>query len=163
MFHSDGSTYPKTYQMTLHCDFMVKLVNIPDSDTSVELFLYDVAGNDAFTDEVARYCENASAFAILYDVTDKDSFANIGKWLKIAQKIRPAGSPLIGCLIATKIDVQGPRRVISPQRGQETATSLGLEYFEVSSAKSMDVESPFYYMAGAFNEAYEEHLIASAH
>lgn len=73
MFQSGGSSYPKNYSMVRvirHCDaaearrlttiipgpdaqtvgvdFSLKAVTIPDTDTRVELFLFDCAGQSTF-------------------------------------------------------------------------------------------------------------------
>ena len=45
MFHSGGASYPKQYVMTSWVDFRVKQVDIPDTSTAVELYLFDCAGD----------------------------------------------------------------------------------------------------------------------
>ena len=49
MFHSGGQRFPKNYFMTIGVDFCVKVVNIPDTDTAVELYLFDTAGQETKT------------------------------------------------------------------------------------------------------------------
>ncbi len=48
MFHSDGTHYPKNYVMTVGAEFCVKAVRIPDTQTTVELYLFDTAGQDIY-------------------------------------------------------------------------------------------------------------------
>ena len=48
MFHSGGASYPKQYVMTSWVDFRVKQVDIPDTSTAVELYLFDCAGDPVF-------------------------------------------------------------------------------------------------------------------
>ena len=43
-----GTSYPKQYVMTSWVDFRVKQVNIPDTSTAVELYLFDCAGQSIF-------------------------------------------------------------------------------------------------------------------
>lgn len=45
---SVGASYPKQYVMTSWVDFRVKQVNIPDTSTAVELYLFDCAGQSIF-------------------------------------------------------------------------------------------------------------------
>ena len=49
MFHSGGASYPKQYVMTSWVDFRVKQVDIPDTSTAVELYLFDCAGDPVLT------------------------------------------------------------------------------------------------------------------
>lgn len=46
VWHSQGQKFPKHYQMTCGVDFCVKGVPIPDTDVTVELHLFDTAGQD---------------------------------------------------------------------------------------------------------------------
>jgi transport family protein 27 len=43
MFHSKGTHYPKQYQMTTGCDFVMKEIKL-GSGATVELHIYDCAG-----------------------------------------------------------------------------------------------------------------------
>ncbi|KAJ3413644.1 Intraflagellar transport protein 27 [Chytridiales sp. JEL 0842] len=153
VFHSDGTSFPKNYTMTLHADISVKVVNIPDTNVAVELFIYDIAGHDVLTEYVPKYCEGASTFILVYDVTNADSFAAVQKWLQIAKRSR-LGKGIHGVLVANKIDLSS-RRVISPQQGEEFAKANKLGYFECSAATNQDVDAPFYYLSNWFYEHYE--------
>ncbi|KAI8914872.1 hypothetical protein PhCBS80983_g00748 [Powellomyces hirtus] len=160
MFHSDGAQYPKTYAMTIHCDVCVKVVNIPDTNVSVELFIHDLAGYDAFQEYWPRYLDGATSFLLVYDVTNVESFKATSKWLHLVQKARGAKDKDAigpGVLVATKID-QTLRRAITTKQGEELAKALGLMYFECSAAGNTDVDAPFYYVSSAFYDLYEENL-----
>ncbi|KAJ3174072.1 Intraflagellar transport protein 27 [Geranomyces variabilis] len=186
MFHSDGAQYPKTYAMTIHCDVCVKVVNIPDTNVSVELFIHDVGGNDAFQEYLPRYLESATSFIILYDTTNAESFKSTARWLQLAQKAS-SSKQLLGCLVASKVD-QIARRVVSAKQGEDLARAVGLMYFECSSVSALatdgqthkwkndwgssygkdpakdgtkaatntDVDAPFYYISSAIHDLYEE-------
>ncbi|KAJ3155220.1 Intraflagellar transport protein 27 [Geranomyces variabilis] len=154
MFHSDGAQYPKTYAMTIHCDVCVKVVNIPDTNVSVELFIHDVGGNDAFQEYLPRYLESATSFIILYDTTNAESFKSTARWLQLAQKAS-SSKQLLGCLVASKVDLTA-RRIVSAKQGEDLARAVGLMYFECSSATNTDVDAPFYYISSAIHDLYEE-------
>ena len=68
MFHSGGQNFPKSYVMTLGCDFCVKMVNIPEDQAQgrhvgVELYLFDTAGQSVFNQRqlAQKYWENVSS------------------------------------------------------------------------------------------------------
>ncbi|KAI9205442.1 P-loop containing nucleoside triphosphate hydrolase protein [Polychytrium aggregatum] len=154
-FHSDGAQFPKTYAMTIHAEVCVKAVNVPDTNITVELYLHDVGGHEVFTEFAPQYAESGSTFVFVYDVTNMESFKSISsKWIPLAKKAK-CGKGLHGVLIAHKID-QGSRRVISMAQGEELAKSQGLAYFESSAASNLEVDAPFFFLANAFSEQYEE-------
>lgn len=67
---------------------------------------------------------------IVYDVSDRESFTAIPRWMQRVRTISPFVS---GVLIANKIDLEKEgRRVVSEEEGKKFAYDLGLEYFETS-------------------------------
>jgi transport family protein 27 len=48
VFQSGGSTYPKNYLMTVGAEFCVKQVPIPNTNTIIELYIFDCAGQSIF-------------------------------------------------------------------------------------------------------------------
>jgi len=74
MFHSGGHMYPKNYIMTTSVDFCVKEVPIPETNASVELYLFDCAGQSIFNQrEMNRKCwENTAFVMVVYDVSSRD-------------------------------------------------------------------------------------------
>ena len=65
-FCSNGTEFPKNYLMTVCCDLQVKVVQIPDTSVSVELFIYDCSGQDIFRDQLAQVLEGACAVVYVY-------------------------------------------------------------------------------------------------
>ncbi|KAJ3228408.1 Intraflagellar transport protein 27 [Chytriomyces hyalinus] len=153
VFQSDGAQFPKNYNMTINSEVCVKVVNIPDTNASIEMFLHDIAGHEVFLEYSTKYCEGASAFVIVYDVTNPESFASMGRWLQIAKRCR-VGKQIHGVLVANKADLDS-RRSISRQQGEEFAKANKLVYFECSAAQNADVDAPFYYLSNMFHEHFE--------
>jgi len=65
-FCSNGTEFPKNYLMTICCDLQVKVVQIPDSAVSVELFIYDCSGQDIFREQLAQVLDGACAVVYVY-------------------------------------------------------------------------------------------------
>lgn len=105
---------------------------------------------------LAAQWDNASAFLIVYDVTNDESFKNCKQWLERVRSLRPE-KPLLGCIVANKIDLE-ERQKVSTSDGQDFARSNGLEYFETSALRGTDIEGPFHYLAKCFHKKYEECL-----
>jgi transport family protein 27 len=156
MFHSNGSHYPKNYVMTVGVDFCVKIVNIPETNIAVELYLFDAAGQSIFRDLIINYCENASAFIMVYDCTNPESFQNCSHWLELIRQLRP-DKPLPGVLVANKVDLT-ERCEISSAEGEEFAKAHHLEFYETSALRGTNVEGPFHAIASKCHALYEEKL-----
>lgn len=156
MFHSKGTHYPKQYAMTTGCDFVMKEVKIPDTTTTVELHIYDCSGQVVFKELVSEYWKNANMVMLVYDVSNQDSFTNLGPWLDLLRKKCPE-KVLPGVLVANKIDLEERIRVQTDE-GSEFARSHNLNFVQVSAHKNTNVEAPFQEIAKAFADLYEEKI-----
>lgn len=156
VFHSDGSHFPKNYTMTVGVELCTKAVTVPETHNNVELYLYDSAGRELFSDSVQKHWSHPSMVVVVYDVTNETSFNSCAKWLERVRAQKP-NMPFPGVLIANKIDLD-QRRVVSPKEGRDFAESNGLEYFECSAKEMQNVEQPFQFLAQAFHKMYQEKL-----
>ena len=157
--------------MTIGVDFSVKMVNIPNSDKSVELYLFDTVGQSIFSEQdlANKHWETANQVVVVYDVSKPETFQSCKKWLAKIRQIRQ-GRPIPGVLVANKIDLEA-RRVgggVSREDGQQFAASNGLCYFECSALTPnlgvsaggvlSNVDMPFYYLADEFRKRYERSI-----
>ncbi|KAJ1490938.1 P-loop containing nucleoside triphosphate hydrolase protein [Baffinella frigidus] len=108
MFHSKGTHYPKQYVMTTGCNFVMKELKVPNSNTTVELHIYDSSGQDVFRDLTCEYWKNANMVMLVYDVTNEQSFQNLGTWLDLVRKRCPE-KMLPGVVVANKIEAPNPK------------------------------------------------------
>eukprot|EP00794_Sanderia_malayensis_P009302 gene9302-10283_t len=155
-FNSDGTLYPKNYLMTTGIELVVKQISIPETQDTVELFLYDCAGKELFYEQVKKHLDDAALLLIVYDVTNHQSFKNCKKWIKNIHNLNPEKS-MPSALVANKVDLQ-ERRVVSQEAGRELAKSENMEYFESSTKELRDVETPFIHLAVMFHAAYQEKM-----
>uniref|UniRef100_A0A8D0H1U6 Intraflagellar transport 27 n=1 Tax=Sphenodon punctatus TaxID=8508 RepID=A0A8D0H1U6_SPHPU len=130
MFRNDGAHFQKNYTLTTGVELLVKTVPIPEMSDSVELFLFDSAGKELFSEMLEKLWEQPNALCIIYDVTNEQSFSNCAKWLE-KLRARTPGIHLPGVLVGNKTDLIG-RRVVEQSRAQEWAEIHGLEYCETS-------------------------------
>ena len=57
MFHTNGASFPKNYLMTQGVDFCVKEVAVPDTDATVELYIFDISGQQIYSRIVDQYVQ----------------------------------------------------------------------------------------------------------
>ncbi|XP_070645864.1 intraflagellar transport protein 27 homolog isoform X1 [Bos indicus] len=153
--------------------------------TLKELFIFDSAGKELFSEMLDKLWESPNVLCLVYDVTNEQSFTNCSKWLEKARSQIP-GTTLPGVLVGNKTDLAG-RRVVDVAQAQAWALGQGLECFETSvlhrvlvvvhvalscgssmvvhrlsscgTAKEMEnYEAPFHYLAKQFHHLYREKL-----
>ncbi|XP_077024825.1 intraflagellar transport protein 27 homolog isoform X2 [Tamandua tetradactyla] len=130
ILRSDGTHFQKSYTLTTGVDLVVKTVLVPDTSDSVELFIFDSAGKELFSEMLDKLWENPNVLCLVYDVTNEQSFNNCSKWLEKARAQVP-GLSLPGVLVGNKTDL-ADRRAVESAQAQTWALGQGLECFETS-------------------------------
>lgn len=148
LFRSDGAHFQKNYTLTTGVDLVVKTVPVPDTGDSVELFIFDSAGKELFSEMLDKLWESPNVLCLVYDVTNEQSFTNCSKWLEKARSQIP-GTTLPGVLVGNKTDLAG-RRVVDVAQAQAWALGQGLECFETSVKEMENYEAPFHYLPSSF-------------
>lgn len=156
VFHSDGSHFPKNYQMTTGVELCTKTVTVPETHDQVEIFLYDSAGKETFSDLMQKYWSQPSMILLVYDVTNETSFNSCEKWLERVRSQKPE-VPFPSILLANKTDLHD-RRVVSPKMGEDFAAQNGLDYFECSAKDMENVDQVFLHLAKCFHQLYKERV-----
>ena len=73
------------------------------------LYQWDTAGQERFRTLTTSYYRGAHGIIIIYDITDKDSFANVKLWMQEIEKF--AKSTVIKLLVGNKCDMTSKRQV----------------------------------------------------
>jgi Ras-related protein Rab-6A len=97
--------FEQNYQATIGLDFHSKNVNI--CNTSVRLLLYDTAGQEKFKSLIPMYIRDANIIIVVYDITNKDSFAHTTHWLSEVKDLKREDA--IFCLVGNKLDLVDKR------------------------------------------------------
>ncbi len=122
------------YKTTIGSQFAVKNVDITKADQSqvtVKLQIWDVAGQSRFQILRPMYYRGSSGGILVFDVTRRRTFIVLEEWLDELYKAIGKKIPLV--LVANKTDL--PDRVVEPSEGREFADSHNMPYLE-SSAKT---------------------------
>ena len=112
-----------------------------------KIIIWDTAGQERFKSLPRKYYKNVDGVLLLYDVSDEASFDDVNSWIKDVKENanRNTETDLSLFLIANKIDIE--ERVISRQKGEELAKSLGMKYFEISCKNNMNIHETVARMA----------------
>lgn len=161
MFHSNGQKFPKNYLMTIGVDFCMKPVQVvgAESPATVELYVFDTAGQDLFAEMAPHYWDGTASLMLVYDITRADSLDHLAEWLERISRVVPVESMISGCVIANKIDLH-ERAEIPREAGEAFAQRYGFAFFETSALEHNGVEAPFAHVASATHRRYLDALVA---
>lgn len=87
-----NNTFSEEYMTTLGADFVDKNytheeIDLLKGNDSFNLVLWDMAGQSHFQDIASIYCEGSAGIIIVFDVTDKESFEALPKWIEFVNKV----------------------------------------------------------------------------
>ena len=135
--------FTETFLSTIGIDKEMKYVKV--GNDSYKLTVWDTAGQERFRCLPKKYYQNADGVLLLFDVTNEETFTSVSNWMKDVKdnsnktisNDANKESEISLYLIGNKIDK--PDRVISREKAEEMARSLGMKYFEVSCKINMNI------------------------
>ena len=137
-----------THDITLGVEYGNKKVSM--NKRTITLKLWDTAGSEAFQSITRHYYSGAIGALLVYDVTQKQSFAAIPNWLKILREVGDPDMAIV--LIGNKCDlheeyvynlITNPRRQVPFSEGECLAQKFGLCFFETSAKTGQNVDDTF--------------------
>ncbi|MHA2090173.1 MAG: Rab family GTPase [Candidatus Kariarchaeaceae archaeon] len=145
-----GKGFRTEHLMTIGADFATYDRNLEGHNVTYQI--WDLAGQDTFRSVRARFFRGSMAGLCVFDVTRKDSFMHITKWIEELWKNSGRGVvPII--LLGNKADLRDRHSVPSPQADQ---------YAQALSAKTNKYGFQVYYMDTSaktglnVNEAFDQ-------
>ena len=112
--------------------------------------IWDTAGQERYRAVTNAYYKGAKGAFIVYDVTRKETFDSVDRW--ISDIITTCDKNLTIILIGNKSDLEDQRQ-ISKQQGEEKAKIHQLAFLETSALSGENLEKAFNML---INEIYEK-------
>ena len=112
---------------------------------TVKLYLWDTAGQERYNSLTKLYFKGANAAIIVYDITDKESFAKAQRWSDQINQYQSseADTKIETFVVGNKIDLIQRQEVLA-QESEQFAESIGASgAFEVSAKEGTGVEELF--------------------
>ncbi|NXU61986.1 RB18B protein, partial [Horornis vulcanius] len=128
---TDGAFEPRL-KPTVGVDFKVKKMVV--EGRAVQLAIWDTAGQERFRTLTPSYYRGAQGVVLVYDVTRKDTFTGLGKWLDELE-MYTSSSSTVKMLVGNKTDK--PDREVERKEGLQLARKHSLLFIETS-AKTQD-------------------------
>ena len=88
----------------------------------------------------ARFFKGVDGVILVYDITNKESFEKIDRWVKQAKENSPKDVPFM--LVGNKSDLEDSRAV-SEKDGDDLAKELGFPFKEVSALTKDNIDDMF--------------------
>ncbi len=117
------------YKLTIGVEFAVKTISIKDG-IKVKLQIWDTGGQERFQYVRPLYYRGAMGAILLFDLTNRESFDHIPKWI---EEVKNNAGEIPMLLVGNKSDLVNERSV-SRQEAEAFAREFQLYYIE-SSAK----------------------------
>lgn len=106
----------------------------------------DTAGQERFRSLIPSYIRDSSVAVVVYDVTNRQSFINVQRWVEEVRSER--GSDVIIVLVGNKTDLVDKRQV-SIEEADAKARELNVMFIETSAKAGFNVKALFRKVAAA--------------
>ena len=140
-FHEDSKA-------TVGVEFGSKKFNIEGH--SIKAQIWDTAGQERYKAITSAYYKGAKGAFIVYDITRKNSFDSIDKWISDVTAVADKKISIV--LIGNKNDLEDQRQVTKEQ-GEAKAASLQVAFLETSALSGENLNKAFEMM---MNEVYKK-------
>mmetsp|Transcript_13174 Transcript_13174/g.30012 ORF Transcript_13174/g.30012 Transcript_13174/m.30012 type:complete len:215 (-) Transcript_13174:163-807(-) len=148
------NTWSDAVEATIGVDFKTRTEKVGNID--VRLQLWDTAGQERFRSLTTTYLKKSAAAVIVYDVTNKTSFATVQSWLK---EVRNASEDPLIFVVGNKMDMHEEREVTSDE-GLQVAKLVKAEFAEVSAKTGDNVSMLFQKIAETLLAATPVEVVA---
>uniref|UniRef100_A0A8C6IWI8 Ras-related protein Rab-12 n=1 Tax=Melopsittacus undulatus TaxID=13146 RepID=A0A8C6IWI8_MELUD len=126
--------------LQVHCvDFKIKTVELRGK--KIRLQIWDTAGQERFNSITSAYYRSAKGIILVYDITKKETFDDLPKWMKMIDKYASEDAELL--LVGNKLDCEVDRE-ITRQQGEKFAQQItGMRFCEASAKDNFNVDEIF--------------------
>lgn len=135
-----GNVFTERHTNTIGVDFSMK--NIKIGNKKIKLQIWDTAGSERFRSITSSYYRSAHGVIIVYDITKKNTFLSLQKWLTEIRNY--TASNVVCALIGNKCDLIDEREVTVAE-AEEVCNLVPeiLFYLETSAKENTNVENAF--------------------
>ncbi|XP_012413664.1 ras-related protein Rab-12 [Trichechus manatus latirostris] len=120
-------------------DFKIKTIELRGK--KIRLQIWDTAGQERFNSITSAYYRSAKGIILVYDITKKETFDDLPKWMKMIDKYASEDAELL--LVGNKLDCDTDRE-ITRQQGEKFAQQItGMRFCEASAKDNFNVDEIF--------------------
>lgn len=131
------NSFSDDYQCTLQVEMKTKIIDI-DLDTRVKMNIWDTVGQEKFRNLTKQYYRNCQGAIIVFDLTRKDSFDGVQKWIDDLEDYN-ANIPIL--IVGNKSDLIKEREVNNDDI--EMFVKNKYKYYDVSAKNGSNISLAF--------------------
>ena len=124
--------------MTIGVEFGAKTIEL--NNKTIKIQIWDTAGQEAFQAITRTYYKGAVGALLVYDITRRDTFTRVTKWLEEVKS--NSSKSICVILIGNKKDLEDKRQV-TYEEGESFAKENGLMFLETSAKTAYNVVEAF--------------------
>ena len=118
--------------------------------------IWDTAGQERYKAITSAYYKGAKGAFIVYDITRKNTFETVNKW--VSDITAAADKKITLILIGNKNDLEDQRQV-TKEVGEEKAKELGLAFMETSACSGENLDKAFQMMINEIYKKYQADVV----
>ena len=133
-----NNQFRSSHELTVGVEFGVKTIDL--GKQTIKIQIWDTAGQEAFLAIARTYYRGAVGALLVYDITRRDSFTHVERWL---EEVKTYGTKnIVIILIGNKADLESQRQV-SYEEGQKFAKDNDLLFLETSAKTAFNIQESF--------------------
>ncbi|CAD8059655.1 unnamed protein product [Paramecium sonneborni] len=127
------------HDATIGVEFGAKIIKV--NSMNIKLQIWDTAGQENFRSIIRSYYRSAIGALLVYDITKRDSFHNLQRWM---EEIKNNGNAnMVITLCGNKVDLES-ERAVTYEEGWQFAQQHQLIFLETSAKQGINIQSAFY-------------------
>ncbi|KAG6972914.1 hypothetical protein JG687_00001210 [Phytophthora cactorum] len=138
--------YTGTYKKTIGVDFMEKTVELRDLGETINLMIWDTAGQEEFDTLTSRYYKGAGAVIYVFSTVDRASFDDLPKWKR---KVEEECGQICSVLVQNKIDLEDDA-AMTRDEVEDMADYLNMRLYRSCVQDNINVGEVFRYLCRRF-------------
>ena len=128
-----------------------------DNGVHLKCEIVDTPGRDKYIPLIELRLQDIDAAIVCYDITSKDSFDNIDKWLGLKCIPEDVIRVIVGC----KTDLESRRQVTEEMVQAKLDQLIGVTSYEVSSKLNLNIDKVFRNLHSSLMPKAENELVPS--
>ena len=126
------------HELTIGVEFGAKTIEL--NNKTIKIQIWDTAGQEQFQAITRTYYKGAIGALLVYDITRRDTFTHVTKWLEEVKS--NSSKHICVILIGNKKDLEDKRQV-TYEEGESFARENGLMFLETSAKTAFNVVEAF--------------------